>query len=505
MNIIDTIRDPNLFAPWLRDPATWRAWETFLRTLFALPLGETQDELFRRCTGREGQPETPFREGWLVVGRRGGKSFVVALIAVFLACFRDYRDYLTPGERGVIMIIAADRRQARVIFRYITALLEGIPMLDRMVERRTAESVDLDNRVSIEVHTCSFRSVRGYTVVAALLDEIAFWRSEDSANPDAEIVAALRPAMATIPDALLISLSSPYARRGVLYEAHRRHFGQEGSPVLVWQADTQTMNPTVPESVIERAYADDPARAAAEYGAEFRSDIETFLDADLLAGLTRAEPRELPPRPDVPYTGFVDPSGGRHDAFTLAIAHDEGGRVVVDVCRAARAPFDPQSVVAEHAALLKEYGVRTVTGDRYAGAWVEEAFRAHRISYKASELTKSEIYLESLPLFARGALGLPDDRRLLTELTQLERRASRAGRDTVDHPPRGHDDLANAVCGAVVQVAAELRGRQTWSPDDVFLGPLLTMGAGEPFENTVASPWVGDSHLESRAAPWDFD
>ena len=74
-----------------------------------------------------------------------------------------------------------------------------------------------------EVHTASFRSVRGYTVVAAILDEIAFWRSEDSANPDREIVNALRPAMATVPGALLLAMSSPYARRGVVWDAYQRH------------------------------------------------------------------------------------------------------------------------------------------------------------------------------------------------------------------------------------------------------------------------------------------
>lgn len=86
--------------------------------------------------------------------------------------------------------------------RYVKALLYGVPMLSQLVEREATEVVDLTNRISIEIHTCNFRVVRGYTVVAALLDEVAFWRSEDSANPDKEILAALRPAMATVPGAV---------------------------------------------------------------------------------------------------------------------------------------------------------------------------------------------------------------------------------------------------------------------------------------------------------------
>ena len=100
---------------------------------------------------------------------------MLALIAVFLACFHEWRRHLTPGERGTVMIVAADRKQARVILRYIRGLLTGVPMLARLIERETAESFDLNNSISIEVGTASFSTVRGYTIVAALLDELAFW------------------------------------------------------------------------------------------------------------------------------------------------------------------------------------------------------------------------------------------------------------------------------------------------------------------------------------------
>jgi hypothetical protein len=185
---------------------------------------------------------------------------VLALIAVFLACFCDWAPFLSPGERGTIMVLAADRRQARTIYRYAHAMLARIPMLAELIERETAEAIDLANGVTMEIMAASFRSVRGYTVIAALCDEIAFWRSEESSNPDAEIVSALRPAMATIPDAMLLCASSPYARRGVLWDAFRRHFGRAGSPLLVWKADTRTMNPTVPQSLVDEAMEADPAR-----------------------------------------------------------------------------------------------------------------------------------------------------------------------------------------------------------------------------------------------------
>ena len=135
------------------------------------------------------------------------------------------------------MIIATDRRQARNIFRFIRGLLTDVPMLRRMIRRETSEAFELENDVVIEVGTASFRSVRGYTIVAALCDEIARWPTDDAAEPDYEILNALRPGMVTIPNAMLLCASSPWGRRGAMWDAYRKHFGREGS-ILVWQAAT---------------------------------------------------------------------------------------------------------------------------------------------------------------------------------------------------------------------------------------------------------------------------
>lgn len=186
----------------------------FLATLFALEMSPTQLQLYRNCTGRRKPPTSVARYAYLICGRRAGKSFILALVATFLACFFDYRPYLAPGERGTVMIVASDRRQARTILRYIRALLKQVPLLARMIVRETAEGFDLDNRVTIEISTASMKSVRGYTVVAALLDEAAFFTTDEgSASPDAEIVKAIKPAMSTIPNAMLLVASSPYAKR----------------------------------------------------------------------------------------------------------------------------------------------------------------------------------------------------------------------------------------------------------------------------------------------------
>src|SRR5450759_581376 len=164
LTILDAIADDKLLAPWFRDKKTWAAWHAFIAALFALPMTADQLAIYQRCTGRATPPMEPAQEGWLVCGRRAGKSFILALIAVFLACFHDYRPHLAPGERAVVLIIAVDRRQARVIFRFVSAFLTMVPMLTRMIERETADSFDLSNSVTIEVGTASFRTTRGYAI-----------------------------------------------------------------------------------------------------------------------------------------------------------------------------------------------------------------------------------------------------------------------------------------------------------------------------------------------------
>ena len=207
--ILDACRDDAVFGPAFRDKDTWQAWFAFLSALFGLPMDEEQHRIFTECTQRTDRPSTPALEAWLVCGRRAGKSFILALVAVFLACSRDWRPYLGIGERGTIMVLAADRRQARTIMRYVKGLLRLVPMLSQMIGVERQEAVDLTNRMTIEVHTTSFRTTRGYTCVACLCDELAFWRGEDSSNPDDEIINAIRPAMATIPNAMLLCASSP--------------------------------------------------------------------------------------------------------------------------------------------------------------------------------------------------------------------------------------------------------------------------------------------------------
>ena len=159
--ILEAVKIPGIWQPWFRDPLTWAPWFTFLKALFGLPMSPEEADLYAVCSGHGQLPADGVREAWLICGRRAGKSFILALIAAYLAVFRDWRPYLSPGEVGTIKVIAVDRRQARTIYRYCHALLAYVPVLAQYIVRSDGEEIELSNGIVIEIQTASFRSVRG--------------------------------------------------------------------------------------------------------------------------------------------------------------------------------------------------------------------------------------------------------------------------------------------------------------------------------------------------------
>jgi hypothetical protein len=222
------------------------------------------------------------------------------------------------------------------------------------------------------------------------------------------------------------------------------------------------MNPAVDPAVIHRAYEEDEASASAEYGAEFRRDIESFVAREAVDAVVIPERLELPPVEGVQYQAFTDPSGGSSDSMTLAIAHRENGSAVLDLIREVRPPFSPETVVADFGETLRRYRISRVRGDRYGAEWVAEQFRKAGITYRPAEKAKSDIYREFLPAINSQTVELLDHPKLIAQLCGLERRTARGGRDSIDHPPRGHDDVVNAAAGAVQLVLRKQRGI-SWS------------------------------------------
>ncbi|TLU71596.1 hypothetical protein FE263_16350 [Lichenicoccus roseus] len=448
-----------VFHEMFADPS-WMAWRALCAAAFGLPMTPEMLEVYRTCTGRQDAPTTPVKELFLICGRRAGKSRILALIAVYFAIARDYAAYLGPGELAVIPVVASDTDQAKVIFRYILGMLDSVPGLSSAKSNETQDSVIVNGQVKIEIHAASYRGLRGSSYPLCVVDELAHLRTSDySANPDREIVKAIRGGLLNIPGSMLWGGSTPYAEMGVLWDMHKRHYGQDNSRTLIWKSPSWAMNPTLDPSEIKEAYDQDPEGAASELGAEFRSGLAAFVSREVVEACVEPGCYERAPALSAGkrYMAFLDAAGGSgSDSMVVCVSHMEDGIPVIDAIRERKPQFRPSDVVAEFADLLHTYGVRSAQSDKWGGSWVIEAFAQHKITVTPSAKPKSDLYREALPMLNQGACALLDHPRTIAQLCSLERRTARGGRDSIDHPPGAgsHDDCANATVGALLMPAS---------------------------------------------------
>jgi len=493
VNILDAIRDENLFRPFLGDDlSTWKYWGIALRALYGIPIKSLKGRAFvQQCTGRDASelPAEGFQSALFLVGRRSGKSRIAAVIGGFEALFGGHEKRLAKGETGIIPIISPSKFQSGIVWKYIRGLFD-VPLLKQEVvnESERDQTITLQNGIEIRILTGDWRTVRGPSVVCAIIDEVCFFgvTEESKVRSDTELVRALRPALLTT-KGKLIGISSKYAQKGWAYGTWKKQHGANKGDAqfnpkwrtLVWDTDSRTMNPTLSEAEIAAAYEEDPAAARSEFGGCWREDIEEFVPRSMIESLVAANRRELLPR-SLSYSAGVDLSGGRGDSAALCIVHKEERRVVQDFIKEWHAPFNPYSVVSEIASELKRWNLRSVRGDNYAGDWPVQAFREHGIRYLPADRSKSELYREMLPVLCGGkaSIELLDNATLVNQLASLERKTRSGGNDVIDHPRGGKDDVANALavaCSAASQ--KRLRAGGLWRID---------LNASEEFPSRLA-------------------
>ena len=388
------------------------------------------------------------RELFAIAGRGSGKSRIVAL----LACAFASREYArAPGESIFVGIFAPDRKQAGITFRYIVGLLRSVPALAALIVAETRDNVELANGIIVEVITSSTAAPRGRAYALAIVEEAAFLPGDEhAADPDVELLRALRPALARVSGSLLAVIGSPYARRGILYQASQDGDAEDR---IVIASDTLSLNPTFRQREIERAFRDDPIAARSEYGQdgaiEFRADVSSLLTDTAIAAVVPADVRELVPQPTREACGHFDAAtGSGEDSAAVAIAF-VGQPAELAAVRQWRPPFSPAAVVREAAALCSQYGVQMITIDRFAPGLVSELFRERGVTCRVAEGDTSAHFVELLALINSQRVTLLDEVVLLGELRRLERRPG-TGRDVVGHPPRGHDDVAAAAAAALM-------------------------------------------------------
>jgi len=444
----EALDDPALLAGVLVGES-WDSWKPLMLASVGEVLTEDERAIFKKFTGRDHEPGEPVEEAVIVKGRRAGGSRVASVMLSYFSALCRHPS-LVRGERGVALCVASDQRQSDVILDYTQAAFEASPVLRQLIANRTARELRLTNGIDIEVRAADFRRLRGLTFIAVIADEVSFWMTDSSsANPDSEILNAVRPGLATTSGPLFV-ISSPYAKRGELWNSYQKHYGPDGDPlILVAKGSSLEFNPTLPQRVVDRAIERDPANAAAEYGGNFRNDIESFVNVEAVRACVSAGVFERPYQRGINYFGFVDPSGGSSDSFSLAVGHVDRDKqtVVLDCLREITPPFSPEIAVSELCKVLKSYHIGRVTGDRYAGEWPVEQFQKFNVHFDQSAKPKSDLYIDLLPLVNSARVELLDHAKFVAQLCNLERRTARGGKDSIDHPQGAHDDLVNVVAG----------------------------------------------------------
>jgi hypothetical protein len=505
--VIDPIqarKDPKIFGSYIQNQETFGNWDVFTKAAHGMPMTPAEAEICRKFAGREVEPGTRFEQIWCASGRQSRKTLIGASEAIYACLFETFwHGQVKKGKNVFFPIIACDKIQARQCFEYCSGMLNSSPILRREIKRERTWDIEFLNGAVIMIRTGNFRQIRGPQYLGGCFDEVAFLRdSETSANPAAELIKAFLPAL--IKGGRLWGFSTVYDRQGIFFGRVRDYRGKDDPNVFVWVSDTLSMNPLYDKGKVDRALEEDRVHGLAEYFSEFRDDISSFIPSELIESAVVPGRVSLPKVEGISYVGAVDMSGGRQDSAALGIAHrTPQGRAALDVLLERPAPHSPESVVQEFSAVLKNFDLSEVQGDRYGSEFVVELFRKHGIFYQASERTSSEIFLEFLPMLASNRIELLDSKRLRSQLCGLERRTRSGGRDQVGHYPGGHDDLAVAAAGAVVRVS---RLVENFSPEVLarMMFPEPKLSRKEKFDRYVEN-WLLDRPQEPWKPEEDMD
>ena len=444
MNIIEFIEDRR----FLNDQSLSLPQKTVLKVMYGLDLNREEKAVYSKLTGLDRYRKREYNFAVGVAGRRSGKTDKwSSTIGIFEGVMRDHSQYLSVGERAYVLVIASSLRQARVLFSYISGKLKNSEILSNMIVNETQFEISLSNKVTIGIFPPN-QKYRGLSVVCAVLDECAYFRDQ-GVLVDTEIVNGIKPALITFPHSKLFLVSSPSGKRGIIWESYRDHYGKD-TDTLVMQGSSDYFNPKIKRSFIKQELEKDRTFASQEYEAVFVDNLTDFISPETLELCINRGVYEIAFRENMNPKAFVDMSGGSHDDSVLcASSLLENGTIEQLFLRAIKSPHSPLKAIEEFSKVLKSYNLFEVTGDSYASGFNRETWQQNGVNYIDSERSKSEIYLEMLPLINTQTVSLLDDPETMAQFRSLERRRGRV-KDVVDHPRGQKDDRCNAVSGSTI-------------------------------------------------------
>ncbi len=186
-------------------------------------LTDAERVIYRARTGRDREPGVMVAEDWMIGGRRSGKGKKTSVQVAYLAALCDWSDVVDFGVRGKVAYIAGTKQQASHAYSATAEIFRKVPLFRELLKNDIAGSIELKNEIDIQIETANWRTLRGFTAIAGVMDEVSFlYSGDDTKNEDEEILSALRYSTLTTKGPI-ICITSPHFRTGIVWKAYNDH------------------------------------------------------------------------------------------------------------------------------------------------------------------------------------------------------------------------------------------------------------------------------------------
>lgn len=441
----------------------------------------------------------------LICGRRSGKTLLSAIIAIYCAISNNWKPFLKKTPFATVLIMSHSREFSDEVLEIIRTLIESSHVLSALVnkdKKNTASTMNLKvpwivngsqiqySRVQIKVAAASSKTTRGVAACAILCDEIAFWNLDESMKEtDAKIMKAVRPAMKQFREfAMLIKLSSPGIKQGVLYGEYKKDRAGELPPTYaVFKAPSWLMTPddVVPSEEFVEEYNLDPDSFDQEYRGNFADSLSFFITPEYIdMSILKTVQFQAPEGDATKYTAAID-AAYKGDRFTFSVTAYVNGRLKQYMAKAwegtRQKPVSSYEVAEFIRNVCKQFNIDEVGADQYAFQPLREIFNTYGVTLKEYTFTpafKKKIYFNLKKLIHSQQADLLDNEIQTRELKELIVEQGQSGQIRIGHPAGGTDDYADSLAVSAFLATEEL---------GTGIFEVVTGAAGQTYGVTVDS------------------
>lgn len=439
-----------------------------------VPVPMTETELYKFMTDKDYDVTQIKLKNKInfIIGRRGGKTTLAAMLAIYCAIITNWRPYLQKTPFATVLVLSHSREFSDEVLEIIRTFIETSPVLKRLInlkKKNTTSTMNLSvpffddsrkitySRVQIKVGAASSKTTRGIAACAVICDEIAFWNlDENMKETDEKIMKAVRPATKQFGrKALLIKISSPGIKQGVLYKEFLKWGkGELPSTYSVFKAPSWVWNTILPKEEFIEEWELDQDGFDTEYRANFVDSLSNFIlpefiDMATIKGATFNPPEAK--RSQVVYRAAID-AAFKKDHFTFSVVGHFENRIKQYVLKGWKGtkknPVKAKDVAEYARTICKEYGIDEVAADQYSFEPLREIFAQYGVTLieKPFSLTfKKQIYFNLKRLIHSQQMDLLDVEELSKELKELVIEQTGSGQIRIGHPPGGSDDYSDST------------------------------------------------------------